>query len=328
MNDNQNLEITVNENMEEIKRHGNLDYPVAVYPTDLRKMYLGIVRWHWHPEIEFIYVISGEADFGVAEKNYVLTAGQGLFINRNVLHGVHARTGKNCFFCSIVFHPTFLFGYRHTSLSTLYMLPMVNDNNLSHIVFEDVEAPILSLMRRMITLDEEKPFAYELRMQSLLLESWVMLLQQHEEYVQNLPTLSNPAQATDEIRVKDAISFITSHYAEPLTLQDIADSIHISKSECCRCFKRILSLSPFEYLLKYRIYSAVFILDQAEEKIAVSDIASRCGFNSSSYFNKIFKKYMGCTPSSYKQTKQTKQPQRGQNTKITLPFAAHVDQPK
>ena len=110
----------------------------------------------------------------------------------------------------------------------------------------------------------------------------------------------DPQVVLDESRTKAAITYIMEHYEEPITLQDIADSIHISKSECCRCFKRCLQLTPFDYLLKYRIYSAVDLLAQDSSTLSISDIALKVGFNSSSYFNKLFKKYIGYTPSAYK----------------------------
>jgi len=51
----------------------------------------------------------------------------------------------------------------------------------------------------------------------------------------------------DEQRIKDAIVYIEQHFADPITLDDIARSIHISKSECCRCFQRVLRVTPTEY---------------------------------------------------------------------------------
>ncbi len=88
---------------------------------------------------------------------------------------------------------------------------------------------------------------------------------------------------------------------EPITLNDIAEAILVSKSECCRCFKRATGLSPFEYLMKYRITeSAKYMHRKSHESI--SEIAGAVGFNNTSYFNKVFKKFMGCTPTEYRQS--------------------------
>ena len=105
----------------------------------------------------------------------------------------------------------------------------------------------------------------------------------------------------DAHRVKQAMVYIQEHFMEPITLNDIAEAILVSKSECCRCFKRATGLSPFEYLMKYRITeSAKYMHRKSHESI--SEIAGAVGFNNTSYFNKVFKKFMGCTPTEYRQS--------------------------
>ena len=91
---------------------------------------------------------------------------------------------------------------------------------------------------------------------------------------------------------------------EAVTLDDIANSIMVSKSECCRCFKRTLGITPFEYLMKYRIQESAKRI-QRRPQDSISEIAGSVGFNNTSYFNKIFKKYMECTPSEYRNSTHT-----------------------
>ena len=101
--------------------------------------------------------------------------------------------------------------------------------------------------------------------------------------------------------MKDAILYIEEHYNENITLDDLAASIHLSKSECCRCFKRTLQLTPFEYLLRYRIFRAANMLKMnGPHTCSMSSLAFSVGFNNASYFNKVFKQYLHCTPSEYK----------------------------
>ena len=269
--------IQVREDLYEMKQHGSLDYPVAVYRIDLNMMYLNLIHWHWHSEIELIVIKEGAAEFSVGDNMYVLSPGDTLFINRNVMHSVHPHNEQNCIFHSIVFSPNYIFGYGHSVFSSAYLLTS-----------------------EIIKINLQKSFGYELLTKSYLIQIWLLLL----NHIQDLPhdhiPAYDPQVVLDESRTKAAITYIMEHYEEPITLQDIADSIHISKSECCRCFKRCLQLTPFDYLLKYRIYSAVDLLAQDSSTLSISDIALKVGFNSSSYFNKLFKKYIGYTPSAYK----------------------------
>lgn len=298
---NENNDIKVREDLHEVKQHGSLDYPVATYHVNLFDMYMHIVRWHWHEEIELNIVMQGEAKFMVNDTTTVIKEGDGLFINQNSLHSVNPYKNAECKLISLVFHPDFLFGYRHSSLSAQYLLPLINNTDLRFLYLRKKEAKdkeILDLVLKICTNNQDKSFGYELETKGLLCELWLKLISyRSEEFIASTKEL---AITTDEMRAKEGISYIAAHYAEPITLQEIADSIHISKSECCRCFKRCLKITPFEYLLKYRIYAAVSMIAQSEKNMSISQIAMQTGFNSSSYFNKIFKKYMGCTPSEYK----------------------------
>ena len=85
------------------------------------------------------------------------------------------------------------------------------------------------------------------------------------------------------------------------TLDEIAESIHISKSECCRCFQRVLRVTPFEYLLKYRIFYATKLIQQQDPAASsISNLAITVGFGNISYFNKVFKRVLNMTPTEYK----------------------------
>lgn len=299
-NEKEPLTIKVRDDFYEERQHGTLDFPVEIYKTDLNKMYLGLVGWHRHGEVEFILVTEGKACFYSDDTSFVLEKGQGLFINHNVLHSVKALQNIDCHYYSIVFHPAFIFSYNHSSLSTNYLLPVTNHPSLRHLLLDPSDEKLERLLRileQIIAADEEKAFGYELRIKGLFIDAWLVLIEQipflfdvHKPSVKEQISL-------DEDRIKEAIAYISEHFSDPITLQDIAGSIHLSKSECCRCFKRCLHTTPFEFLTRYRIYSAINLINRDTEGLSISEIALQTGFNSSSYFNKQFKKYTGCTPS-------------------------------
>lgn len=297
--------VNVTNNLYEDKQHGSLDYPVGFYHvTKLSNMYLGQVRWHWHRELELMYVMSGRANFLVNDLSFDLSEGGCLFVNTNTLHAVHPIDGYDCEYVSIVFHMNYLFGYAHSKLASLYMLPVTNSQSMRVVDFSS-NPKAVTLIRNIIHTNYEKSYAYELITKDYLLQLWLLLLEHHHSLSQTADAYPvNQQISLDETRVKEAITFITQHFAENITLEEIAGSIHISKSECCRCFKRCLGCSPFEYLLKYRIYSSTDLLSNPKNNLSISEIAMQTGFNSSSYYNKIFRKYMGCTPSQFKKQRK------------------------
>lgn len=283
--------------------YGTLDYPVNARRLDLRKSYMNWIRWHWHEEMEIIIVDQGTAEVYTDDATYLIKPGHGLIINQNVMHSIHAQNEKNCIFLSLVFHPDYIFGHKSNYLQTEYLLPMQN-YRIFKTFFLDESAPwherILQTLNEVIDLNLSRNFGYEIATKGHLCHFWVELLRQLPQT--DAPAISRTSQ--DEQRVKEAMLFIRTHYAEPLTLQDIASSIHVSKSECCRCFARTVQMSPFEYLMKYRIYeSTKKLMDSEQDSGSIADLASSVGFNNTSYFNKLFKKFLGCTPTYYRRHK-------------------------
>lgn len=279
---------------------GSLDYPVSVSYLDLSKSYMNRIRWHWHDEMEILIINNGLAEVSTDDASYPLRPGQGIVINQNVMHSICSMNEKNCTFYSLVFHPDFLFGHKSNYLQTEFLLPIQNFHLFKILVLNESNAwheRMLDAVNDVIAANVTKQFGYEIATKGYLCRFW-------SEMVSRLPKLAAappPHVSLDEQRVKQAMLFIRKHHAEPISLEEIADSVHISKSECCRCFARTLQMTPFEYLMKYRIFEATKkMIEHLNSPVSISDIALSVGFNNISYFNKLFKKFLGCTPTYYR----------------------------
>ena len=119
-------------------------------------------------------------------------------------------------------------------------------------------------------------------------------------YFSNLPE-SNARETEHWTRLKTILLFIREHYSEQITLEDIASSVNICRSECCRFFKKHMHMTLFEYLMFYRIQQSLPLLKSNE---SVTKIAGMVGFSNPCYYGKIFKRYMNCSPSQYKRESQ------------------------
>ena len=98
--------------------------------------------------------------------------------------------------------------------------------------------------------------------------------------------------------VKEAIEIIRKNYRYKLTLDDISEKLHISREHLCRIFRRSTGMPVMEYVMRLRVMSGAEKL--LSEENSISDIAFECGFDSVSYFDKIFSRYMHCTPGEYR----------------------------
>lgn len=98
--------------------------------------------------------------------------------------------------------------------------------------------------------------------------------------------------------VKQAIGFIQDHHSEAISLQQIADVLGVNKDYFGQIFHQELGLSPWEYLLRYRVLRAKELLRATN--YSVTEVAARVGFDTLSYFSRIFRREVGCSPRAFR----------------------------
>lgn len=110
---------------------------------------------------------------------------------------------------------------------------------------------------------------------------------------------SNPDQLnTAGSYVQTAIAYISANYSDPITIEDIARYVGVSRSHLFRSFETVLKQSPKEYLTSFRISHACYLLEHSA--LSVTAIANSVGFDNSLYFSKTFHKIKGMAPRDYR----------------------------
>ena len=111
---------------------------------------------------------------------------------------------------------------------------------------------------------------------------------------------STPSEESiDLLRIGDAIAHIETHYAEKLTLDELARKSHLSQRHFSRVFQECIGHSPIEHLMHVRCQKAAELLKGTDRTI--TDIAFDCGFSDSNYFTRCFRRTMNQTPRQYRQ---------------------------
>ncbi len=99
--------------------------------------------------------------------------------------------------------------------------------------------------------------------------------------------------------IKDMKKLFDEEYQEPYSLDDLEERLGISKYRLCREFSAAYDLSPLQYLNKRRIEVAAYLLQTSNHR--VHEIGSMVGIENTNHFIHLFKKFLNCTPSEYKQ---------------------------
>lgn len=104
-------------------------------------------------------------------------------------------------------------------------------------------------------------------------------------------------QAKEQLRLKQVYEHIEQHYAEPITVQEMADLTYLTIPAFCRYFKKMTGQTLTSLLQEYRISQARLLLLQGQ---SVAAAAFATGFNNLSHFNRTFRRLVGQRPSEYR----------------------------
>lgn len=281
---------------EEVLPDFSPDFPLISSYIELDR-YIGRQSpWHWHKEIELFYVEQGELEYNTPHGKLVFPAGSGGLINSNVLHLTTAMDGFKAVTAFLhLFDPLLISGQRGSAIDRSYVLPFVTNPNLEMVALypENPEhAEILGLFLQSFRLPENS-FAYELRLRAILSEVWSRILEITED-----SRHKGGGSGRSNENVKKMMVYVHEHFADKLSVADIAASAFLSERECFRIFKDCLHTSPMEYLTGYRLQKACQLLAESSEPITA--ISHACGLGSSSYFGKVFREHLGCSPMRYR----------------------------
>ena len=281
------------ETKQERMHHITTDFPYGADLCDLHIFPGNMFPWHWHRELEVFYMRRGSLTYHLPCGAVTFSQGEGGFINSNILHKTTCAPEDACIQEEQQFLPEFV-GV-NSLLLRKYVQPIVSSSELPFVKLDPSTAahrPLLELLCGCYRLYEEKPEGYELELQQRLLQFWKLL------FALTQPLHKSGHTSADDQRIKQMLTFIAAHYAEPLHLSQIAASAYISPRACGRCFQTQLGTTPTAYLTDYRTQQAGQLL--ADTSLSVGEIALQCGFCSSSHFSRVFREKTGLSPKLYR----------------------------
>lgn len=286
--------IRVDEKGRELQSHGSLAFPCAWYCSESNQ---SDVPWHWHEEMELVYLHKGVMRCAVGQSRFLLRAGEALFVNTGIPHAFFKEQGSDYEEHDIVFHPRLIYGDVGSVFYEKYMFPLMRCPAMAGYVFHadggwEEEAALF--VKEATTICKTKSDLYEFGVRTALTNVFTLLIGHNQGQMQQAVIGSSLLME----RVKQMLDYFHSHYHEPVSVEQLAYQANICKRECQRAFRKVLGLTPTQYFEQYRLAMAVHLLTESSDSII--EIAGRCGFQSASYFTKLFHKRYGVTPSVFR----------------------------
>lgn len=283
-------------------KHGEAAFPVQKYITRLAPDY-PVVTTHWHDEAELTLITSGNCQYQINLIDYEVKEGDILFISPLLLHSISLGTSDEFLSETYVFHMNFLGGNSTDICSTRYLTPMVNQELLIPCLITP-EHPIYLSLRKIFnqinSLYDESVMGYELALKSLFLQAVFLLLQYSKK---NL----NPDIKASSEKLKSVLDYIELHYAEPISISELAKLCFFSDYHFMRFFKKHMNMTCMEYINNLRLEKSVELFEQGNSSIL--DVSLSVGFHNLSYFHRAFKKKYHMTPLSFIKALMSEPPQ-------------------
>ena len=292
--------ILVDSARRELEKHGTETFPMTVNHDDLWSFEGKNVPIHWHNDLEINLIREGEAVFQVYQKSYRVRTGEGFLLNRNVPHSCSSPGNEHVRYSTILVRPDFLYGDFGSDVERKCFQPFLQNSAIPCIYltgFDENGNEILQKLNQVEEAFDRKRFCYELKIKGLLCEAFAMILYGHRQEL----TKFVPENLQELERLEKMLNYLNMHFTEVISLQDLADQVHLSREVCCRLFKKMTGKTITGYLEEYRVNKSFSLVQSGQ--YSMTQITEMVGFSNPSRFASAFRKRFGCNPGEYNSVK-------------------------
>lgn len=275
---------------------GGAELPAYFYFVRRSRQRPQPIPLHWHRELETLTVLEGQLEVRCLGDSLELQAQDVLLVNSSAphLYRIPSQTPREshvgcCFLPELV-------AEKGTRLYETCVQPLLENGSFHYIHLKGTHPAgrkahrLLHRLYRELMLPVPLP---ELALRNTIAETWRLIASSVLDGADVTMGRESPSQE----RLQRMCLYIADHYRDRVSLDDLAACASVCRSEVTRCFKSHLDMTAGEYLLEYRISRACELL---QTQLPIAEVASRCGFESPSYFGKRFKKLLGVTPGEYR----------------------------
>lgn len=248
--------------------------------------------WHFHPELELVYVNKGKGKRHIGNHLSYFNNSQLILIGANLPHnGFTDRLTINGSETVIQFRQEFLGDY-------FFNVPeMEGISNL----FERAKNGILfgvktkkKIGHKIEKLSEKEGFKKIL----ILLEILHGLAKSKDYTILNADGFAFETEPQDSAKIDIIFKHVNENFTQHITLDEIADKVSMTVPAFCRYFKKVTGKTFTKLVNEYRVVHATKLL--SESQLSITDVSFECGFNNFSHFNKLFKEITGKSASKYR----------------------------
>ena len=251
--------------------------------------------WHYHPEYELILIMNcGGTRFmgdNISEFNEI----ELMLIGPDLPHFWRDHhQSKDSYACVIHFSEDFL-GDKLLSLPEASKIRELLEDSKLGIAFEGtINRPVMEKIEWIVKQGEGFGRIVD------LLEALHLLANNPTYRTLSSEGFVKTVNKKNSDKVNAAIEFATNNFKEKISLQDVANSVYMSKPSFCRFFKRSTGKTYFDFIREIRIGHSCKLI--VENNHSITQIGFECGYKNISNFNRQFRSVKGMVPTNYKKS--------------------------
>ena len=253
--------------------------------------------YHEHDFLELVYVLDGIAEHTLNDTVMTISRGNYFIMDYGMKHkykplGDSPLRIINCLFSPMVIDTSLRNCRRFQEVINHYLINFdtnILNSNPTSFLYHDHNDEILKILKRLIKEYDAKRVGFQEVMRALFIELLINIIRNIT--VQDTDVFDNDI-------VQYIIKYVKKHYAEKLSLNVIAEKYNYSLANASRIFKRQTGLSFQDYVQSVRIKESCRLLLNTTDSIPV--IAQSVGYGDTKFFNQVFKRHLGITPSEYR----------------------------
>lgn len=289
-----------NRENKEDRQHSTPLIPYSYYEVNIPEA-LNNVPMHWHSEFELNRILRGKGEFICGDDHFIAQAGDYLLVPPNMLHAAYPLEHHELVYQVLVFHPAMV-GANSNDRCTIECIRPIMNGAVQILGAISPSSQKYDEIKKSVDCTFSCVFG-NLPQLDLLLKSELLRLFWLLDQTESSTSHDSSSISYSEI-IRPALEYMMENLQEAITIDQLADVSHLSKSYFMSCFKKAVGLGAIEHLTHLRINAACDAL--ADTNKMISEIAFSCGYSNLSNFNRQFKQVMGCSPKEYRKKKTTK----------------------
>lgn len=247
-------------------------------------------EYHFHPEIELVCVISGTGTRHVGYHKSNFTEGDLVLIGSNIPHSGFGLNAADPHEEIVLQFKEEIFQFPVEETDSQKIKNLLEKSKYGICFHHRVKDDLIPQLRQILAAE-----GYE---RYLILLHILLYLSKCEEFtILNQQIMPYTIITKNKKRLENIFTYVENNYQGEISIHETAGLASMTLPAFCNFFKKATQITFTEFVNRYRISKACLMIRQ---DVNFSEICYTCGFNSVSYFNRMFKKYTGKTPSEFK----------------------------